>query len=63
MSHGWNTKKEANGTYTWSVHETKWDDELQCAESFTLQSGVCRTRATAVTRAKKWVLYYRKQAA
>ena len=63
MSYGWNTKKEDNGTYTWTVTETIWHDDLQCAETQTLQAGVCRTRAQAMGRAKKWVVYYRRQAA
>lgn len=63
MTYGWNTKKQANGTYTWSVNQTIWNAEAGRATSETLHSGTKRTRARAAGQAKRVCLHYRRKAA
>lgn len=53
-NYGWQTTKTDRG-FSWTVHSVSYG-----APTVVHQSGVCRTRAQAMGRAKKWVLYYRR---
>lgn len=60
MSHGWSTKKQADGTFTWAVYRTTWSEAAGRGITETLKSGNCPTRARAEGFAKRWVLFFRQ---
>ncbi len=57
MTYGWNTTKMEAGTYAWSVYSFEFG-----AGANILRSGVCSTRAKAVSQAKRNVMVYRRPA-
>lgn len=53
----WRTHKTAEG-YEWTVYEFGYQ-----VPNNALKTGVCRTRAQATERAKKWTLYFKRSRA
>ena len=59
MTHGFTTTKTATG-FDWAITQTTWDAEAGRAFTTTLKAGSEATRAKALGRAKKWVLFFRR---
>ena len=59
MTHGFSTTKTAQG-FNWAITRTVWDEAAGRSFTSTLKSGDENTRAKALGRAKKWVVFFRR---
>ena len=59
MTHGWTTTKTKAG-FDWAITQTVWNAEAGRSFTTTLKAGSEATRAKAMGRAKKWVLFFRR---
>ncbi len=57
MTYGWNTTKQENGWYRWTVYKFVYGEGTT-----TLHAGRCPTRAQAIGAAKRHVRPYRRAA-
>lgn len=55
MIFSWNTHKLSAGQYAWSVYSYEYG-----VGQINRKAGMCPTRAQAIGRAKKWVLYFKR---
>lgn len=66
MSHfTWNTKKNANGTFTYFVKECSPTNERQENGCYSIdkvvKTGTCKTRSKAKSQGVKWMRYLKGQ--